>query len=194
MTTDSKVNDDSSSDSPSTPSSLAGALKPQRDDEESQLTTFYSKNVNVFDVIMNDDDIDGDPVESSWYWSRKEIEVPIRSLEASEFKRITDNNTKKTRIGRSSQYNTELEVRGYNAEIVANACLNPNFQDISIRKGFAKKFNISEDGAQDIVLVEKVWLVGEIASMALRILDLTGFSDDDEIVKALKDSSSGETT
>lgn len=188
-----KLNDDASS-SVAAPTSLSSDLNPQRDNEEPETKNFYSKNVNVFDVIMKDDDIDGEPIKSSWYWLRKEIEVPIRSLEAPEFKRITDNNTKKTRIGRSSQYNTELEVRGYNAEIVANACMNPNFQDPSIRKGLAKKFNMSEDSAQDIILVEKVWLIGEIASMALRILDLTGFNDDDEIVKALKDSSSGETT
>ncbi len=187
MTSNAKINDDAAS-------SLASALNPQRDDEEPQPKTFYSKNVNVFDVIMKDDKIDGEPIDGIWYWARKEVDVPIRSLGPEEFKRITDNNTKKTRIGRSTQYNTELEIRGYNAEIVATVCGDPNFQNPSVRKDFAKKFGISEEGAQDIVLVEKIWLIGEIASMAMKVLDLTGFTDEDEIVKALKDSSSGETT
>lgn len=178
--------------------SLADSLGSQTGDNESspepQPKNWYSKDINVFDVIMKSDEIDGEPVESIWRWSRLEIDVPIRSLTPEEFKRIIDNHTKKIRIGRTAQYSTELETRGYNAEIVATVCRNPDFQDPSIRKQFAEKFSLSEDNAQDVIIVQKIWLIGELASIAMAVLDLTGFSDEDESIKALKDSSSGETT
>lgn len=161
--------------------------------EENPPKELYSKNISVFDVIMKNEKI-GEPVEDKWYWSRMDIYVPIRSLTPDEFKEITDRHTKKTRIGRTAQYTTEMEIRGYNASIVAMSCMEPDLQNANIRRSLAERFGISEDAAEDVVLVQKIWLIGELSQMGMAILELTGFNDDEEIVKALKGSSSGETT
>lgn len=156
-------------------------------EEDEQPSTFDKIIPSVLDVLLGDPDIDK-KITDFWPWKRRNVNVPIRSITTEEFKELQDRWTIRRRMGRSAQTSTELDIQGYNTGIVSKACLDPDFSKAEVRKDLAEKYgnpNLNDDA----YLVNKVFLPGEVSMIALAVLDLTGFTDDEEIVKSLKDSS-----
>jgi len=164
---------------------VPGVLVPSGtiDFKEEKVERTYDESVSVLDVILNSIDI-GKPVNASWNWSRKGISVPIRSLLPDELRKISKKNTKQQRIARSDRFHTELEVDDYNLDVVATGVLNPDLQDPLIREQLAKKFQTNNDIHS---LIKKIWLPGEITSLVMAILETSGFVDDEETIKSVKD-------
>lgn len=152
-------------------------------DENRKVEHTFGPNVSVFDAILNNDKI-GEPVVGKWYWKRNDVYVKLRSLEADELKRISDRNTRTRRIARTSQIHTDLDVENYNIDVVATACIDPDFNDPNIRAQLAKKFSCQPDHK---TLIKKIWLPGDIANMVMKVMDLSGFVDEEENISALKD-------
>ncbi|MEK0326734.1 MAG: hypothetical protein QQN63_13630 [Nitrosopumilus sp.] len=146
----------------------------------------YSTGVNIFDAVMKTEDIDK-PVEDTWHWNRMNMAIPIRSLTDKEFKDLQDRFTIRKRIRRTNQVNTEIDIHPYNAAIVATACLDPNFSDTKVRKDFAAKFGMSPE-SESMDFVTRIFQIGERAGIAMAVLELTGFGEEEEEkVDTLKD-------
>lgn len=151
---------------------------------EKRVERTFGEDVSVFDSILNAKDL-GEPVRDTWYFKRMDIKIPIRSLTSDELKKARDRNTTPRRIGRSDRIHTDLDMDRYNIDLVTIACLDPNFNDAGVRAALAQKLNCGNDAR---TLVTKVFLPGEIAMMVVKILELSGFEDDDEAdIDSLKD-------
>lgn len=154
-------------------------------DPETDGRALFGRGVDVLDAILNSEDF-AKPVISEWEWKRKGVALPIRALTNEEFRSINKRNTKRLQVKGSNQIVTDLDSEGYNNDIISQCLINPALTDPDIRRRIAAKAGKPDRNTISDV-VGHLFLPGEVTNLAMAIIEISGFNDnEEETVQTLK--------
>ena len=145
----------------------------------------FDRGLDILSTLLAKPDL-GKTVYGTWYSKRLEMTFPIRAITSDEFERLNRDHTIRKRIGKTTQIHSELENEAYNYDVVRIGCMEPNFNNSSVRQEIAAR--VGKPNLNTIVdCIKHVFLIGEIFKLATAILELSGFEDEEDTVNSLKD-------
>ncbi len=147
--------------------------------------TLYAPGINVLDAILNGEEF-SNPVVGEWIWKRKGVTLPVRALENNEFREVNRKNTKRLQVRNTQQVINDLDSEGYNNDIIARCLLDPNLNDPQVRHRIAQAKGLPDRNTIPDC-IGHLFLPGEVTSLAMKIIEISGFNnDEEETVNTLK--------
>lgn len=128
----------------------------------------------------------GQTIEGKWHCARLNATFTYRSLTNDENDLLNQEYTVRKRVGKTSQVHSELNMQRYMPAVIELAVTDPNFRDNSVRTQIASALKKPND-ADAYRVIRNLLLPGEISELAQKIMESSGFGDDEEVIKALKD-------
>lgn len=147
--------------------------------------TLYANGVDVLTAILNGEDFKK-PTTGEWVWKRHGVSLPIRALSNEEFRSINRKNTRRLQVKNTQQVINDLDSEGYNNDIIEACLIDPNIHDPDVRRRIAAaKGKPDRNTVADCI--SHLFLPGEVTSLAMKIIELSGFNnDEEETVETLK--------
>lgn len=158
---------------------------PETKIEDSRQERTFGPGVDVLESLLSSEDFN-QPVLGTWLWKRKGIEIPIRSLAPEEKKGLDQRHTKRFKIGDNNQLiHTELDSAEYNASIISLCVVDPDFQNPEVRNRIGRKMGRS--GITALEAARAIFnLPGELDNLALAVIRLSGYGEEESEVDVLK--------
>ncbi|MFD2671035.1 phage tail assembly chaperone [Marinicrinis sediminis] len=103
--------------------------------------------------------------------SRFGVEFHIQALDGKTINRIREQASFPTKKGK------QLDEEKFGALVIEKACLVPNWSEVQLVEKF---------GPTPADVIQKRLLAGEIAKLTTEILELSGFSNDEEALDEVK--------
>lgn len=112
-------------------------------------------------------------VEEEVFIKRLGVNFTVKAIDGTTLSKLQEQATHY--VGKGKNRRKQLDEDALNSLIIAEACVDPTFTD----KELQNKYGASDAGD----CVNKALLAGEIIKLNSKILDLSGFEDDEEDIK-----------
>jgi len=156
--------------------------------DEDRLEVNTAKGVSLLKSIISHPTFSA-PVTSTWFCPRYDQEFPIRGIDPDLHEKIQKDAEERKRNGKS--VDVVLNNNKFKYLMVLNGLVEPNIMDANVRREIAAAKNRPND-IEPTQVLKMLFLSGEIEGLAVKILELSGFGEEEDIIDALKGRSSDE--
>lgn len=147
----------------------------------------FSSEVRGLDAILtNEQHKPGESVTGDWEHPRFGL-MTFRAMTNDEWKGLNRKHTVRRRVKGTQALHSEMDNDAFQVDVVALCSLDPNYNDPTVRRKIAERSGRNDRNTLEDVL-RLVFLPGELARASGYVMELSGFSleDEEKDINALK--------
>lgn len=127
------------------------------------------KKVDALDALLGADI----NVEEDVFIKRLNTNFTVKAIDGDTLNKLQEQATHY--VGKGNNRKAQLDQNELGRSLIAESCVNPDFGNDKL----LKKYGAAEKGE----CVQKALLAGEISKLSDKILEISGFTDDEDEVK-----------